>query len=172
MGHRATKQLFIALLISLSCAGCDQLSKHYAKSELRYRSAQSYLDNTIRLQYAENSGVAFSLGAGLPRYLRTILFIIGPALCLIGLLVFIVWHRPHELSSLLGLSMILGGGIGNLIDRLVHDGRVIDFLNLGIGQTFRTAIFNLADAAITAGMVLLIVSALLSARREKFLPEQ
>ncbi|MEK7730045.1 MAG: signal peptidase II, partial [candidate division KSB1 bacterium] len=58
---------------------------------------------------------------------------------------------------LLALSLIFAGGMGNLIDRIFRDGRVIDFLNLGIGD-FRTAIFNIADMAISFGMVLLIAT--------------
>jgi signal peptidase II len=53
--------------------------------------------------------------------------------------------------------LVAGGGISNLIDRLFYDGRVTDFLNIGIGS-FRTGIFNLADMAILAGALLLILS--------------
>lgn len=56
---------------------------------------------------------------------------------------------------IIGLSHIIGGGIGNLIDRIFNSGAVIDFMNIGIND-LRTGIFNIADVAITAGIVMLI----------------
>jgi len=60
-------------------------------------------------------------------------------------------------ARFIALGLVAGGGISNLIDRLFYDGRVTDFLNIGIGS-FRTGIFNLADMAILAGALLLILS--------------
>jgi signal peptidase II len=55
-------------------------------------------------------------------------------------------------------SLVLSGGVGNLLDRVLHDGRVIDFMNLGRGN-LRTGIFNVADMCITFGVLLLILQA-------------
>ena len=60
-----------------------------------------------------------------------------------------------RLGNLVGLSVILAGGLGNLVDRWFHDGSVVDFVSLGVGE-LRTGIFNLADIAIIAGLLLVV----------------
>lgn len=150
-------KLIILLFATITCVGCDQVSKHWAKSFLQYNSPQSFFSDLLRFHYAENPGVAFSLGAQLPEHIRMLLFVFGTSACLALLLVYIVRADNRNRLHLLALSLIFAGGMGNLIDRIFRDGRVIDFLNLGIGD-FRTAIFNIADMAISFGMVLLIVT--------------
>lgn len=150
--------LAIALFAALSCAGCDQISKHFAKAILQQSGPQSYFSDMLRFHYTENPGVAFSLGADLPRDVRLALFTVGPTICLAVLLVYMFRTTTRNAAHLLALGLVLGGGMGNLIDRIFHDGRVIDFLNLGIG-TFRTAVFNIADTAISMGMLILLITA-------------
>ena len=91
--------------------------------------------------------------------LRFWLLTVATAVLLLGLAVFLIvqWQMPR--FSFIALSCVLAGGLGNMIDRLVHDGRVIDFLNLGLGS-LRTGIFNIADIAITGGVVLLWTASL------------
>lgn len=59
----------------------------------------------------------------------------------------------------LGISLVFAGGVGNLIDRIIHHGSVVDFINIGIGS-FRTGIFNIADVAIMGGSIFLFLLAL------------
>ncbi len=61
------------------------------------------------------------------------------------------------LARLIALSLIVGGGLGNLIDRLLNHGVVVDYISMGVGS-LRTGVFNLADAAITVGLVVILVS--------------
>lgn len=152
--------LALALLAALSFAGCDQISKRYAKAILQESGPQSYFSDLLRFHYTENPGVAFSLGADLPAEVRLALFTIGPTICLAVLLVYMFRTTSRNAAHLLALGLVLGGGMGNLIDRIFHNGRVIDFLNLGIG-TFRTAVFNVADTAISLGMLILLITAFL-----------
>ncbi len=154
---KVQSKLLILLFATITCVGCDQVSKHFAKSILQYTGPQSFFSDLLRFHYAENPGVAFSLGAQLPSNIRMALFVVGTSMCLALLLVYIVRADNRNRLHLLALSLIFAGGTGNLIDRIFRDGRVIDFLNLGIGD-FRTAIFNIADMAISFGMVLLIVT--------------
>ncbi len=93
--------------------------------------------DALRLQLTENAGAFLSLGASLSNDLRFALFIAAIGVLLMGLL-------------------IAGGGTSNLFDRIIHNGRVTDFINVGIGS-LRTGIFNFADMAIMAGAILLIV---------------
>jgi signal peptidase II len=70
---------------------------------------------------------------------------------------------PLPRVTAVALSLICGGGCGNLIDRIAHGGYVIDFLNVGVGG-LRTGIFNIADMAIMAGALLMVLP---SAKRDK-----
>src|SRR6185437_669837 len=77
------------------------------------------------------------------------------AIVLIGLVCAALFARLST-ARFVALALVAGGGISNLIDRLLYDGRVTDFLNVGIGS-LRTGIFNLADMAILAGALLLVL---------------
>ena len=67
--------------------------------------------------------------------------------------------RASSRVEAVGWALVVGGGVGNLIDRIVNDGHVVDFMRVGIGG-LETGIFNVADTAILAGLVTLLVSAL------------
>lgn len=145
--------LVIAMLIS--CVGCDQTSKSVAKSYLSETQAVSYLDGSVRLQIAKNYGAFLGLGTSLPREQRSALFSAGVGGLLIGLLAYCLFVSPKNSLTVPSLALIIGGGVSNLIDRLLYDGYVLDFLNVGIGSV-RTGIFNLADVFIMVGVLLLL----------------
>jgi len=166
MSVMGTRIKFILVLFAVvTSVGCDQVSKHFAKSILQHSVPLSFFADVLRFHYAENPGIAFSIGSGLPAATRTGLFVVGTSISLTLLMIYIFRSRHESTSHLLALSLILGGGMGNLLDRIFRDGRVIDFLNLGVGD-FRTAIFNVADAAITCGIVLLLFSTFRPSRKE------
>jgi len=88
---------------------------------------------------------------------------------------FLALKRGLTSSVVVALSLILSGGVGNIIDRLSHDGRVVDFMNMGIGAgrwSLRTGIFNVADLAIVGGLLLLVCFEYFRPRREKPRPPQ
>lgn len=103
-------------------------------------------------------GAFLSLGDGLSKELRVVLFQVLPAFWLLALTI-ILSAKRMLLPSAIAWSLVLSGGLSNLFDRIMHDGRVSDFMNLGIGP-LRTGIFNVADVCITIGVSLLIVYAL------------
>jgi signal peptidase II len=143
-------------LTLLCCVGCDQVSKSAARALLAAGVAESYLGDALRLQLVENPGSFLSLGASLPEQLRFALFTGAVAVLLLGLVgaaLFATRLGPWRFTA---LALVAGGGISNLIDRLLNDGRVTDFLNVGIGS-LRTGIFNVADMAILLGALLLIL---------------
>ncbi len=144
--------LLLALLTTL--VGCDQATKQYAVEHFKDQPAQSYLWDTLRIQYAENPGAFLSLAANFSPQARFILLTVFNAAILLLVGAYLFWQRDLDRWVLCGLALILAGGIGNLIDRVTL-GIVIDFLNLGIGPV-RTGIFNVADMAISAGFVMLI----------------
>src|SRR5208283_5058245 len=119
-------------------------------------AAQSFLGDSLRLQLVQNPGAFLSLGASLPEHLRFALFTGAVGVLLLGLIAVSLFARPLRPWRCIALALVAGGGISNLIDRLIHDGRVTDFLNLGIGS-LRTGIFNVADMAILFGALLLVL---------------
>jgi signal peptidase II len=147
---------FIVVMVTLcGCVGCDQVSKSAARALLASGVTESLFADSLRLQLVENPGSFLSLGASLPEHLRFSLFTAAVAVLLIGLVSASLFARRLGPARIVALGLVAGGGISNLIDRIFYDGRVTDFLNVGIGS-FRTGIFNMADVAILAGALLLI----------------
>jgi len=121
------------------------------------------------LTHQRNTGVAFSLGNGLPDSVRHIAFIAVPLLVLVGLAIY-AW-RDRSLTSLQrwALGLILGGGLGNILDRIFRPEGVVDFLSVrlyGFLGMERFATFNVADSAVTIGGALVILSLFLGRRRK------
>jgi signal peptidase II len=150
------RQGLLSVVLLVLCVGCDQITKHAAHSYISLDPPRSWFHDTVRLEYAENQGAFLSLGGGLSKELRIVLFQVLPALWLVALALHLIFVNVSSMRLTVAWSLVLSGGAGNLIDRIMHDGRVVDFLNLGIGS-LRTGIFNVADVCITIGVVLLIV---------------
>ena len=146
------KRTILIFLVLFSCVGCDQVTKHLAEQSLINSGIISLFKDGFRLQYAENPGAFLSLGAQIPEQWRYGLFTIAMGIFLIILVSYLLFSKGLNQTESVSLALVAGGGIGNLIDRLIHHGRVVDFLNLGIGQV-RTGIFNFADIAITLGVI-------------------
>jgi len=141
--------------IILATIACDRVTKQIAADTLANAPTRSYLSDTFRLDYAENTGAFLGIGAHWPPAVRTALFGIGNGVLLLVLTVLTIrlhWQR----AASLGLAFFVAGGLSNLLDRIAY-GKVIDFMNVGIGPV-RTGIFNVADVAITIGAVLVVWS--------------
>ncbi len=147
----------VALILS-TCVGCDQLTKHMAQARLKGEPVYSFCGDLFRLQYAENPGAFLGLGGHLPSDLRAAVLIGVNALIACGLLAAILFGWRMTSLRLVGCALLLAGATGNLIDRLRFDGLVVDFMNLGVGG-LRSGIFNVADMAIMAGALLLVLRA-------------
>lgn len=159
--HRA-QRLGVLLLVVFLAVGCDQATKSVAQTRLRYSEPIVFLDGMVRLQYAENSGAFLSLGARLPETAQRWIFL-GAVAVILAVILLYALRELQELHILLlvAFALILGGGIGNFIDRVVNDGRVVDFMNVGIGN-LRTGIFNVADMALMLGVGMVVLFGLLS----------
>ena len=150
-------RLFILFLLLGGTVGCDQTSKHVARTELRELGSVEFPGGFGRLQLAANPGSFLSLGDSLSSFWRRCLFTFGAGAGLTGLLIFLAVSRHLSRLSFAGLTLILAGGLGNLIDRVTQDGLVTDFIFLCAGP-FHTGIFNLADLMIVVGSIIVIVS--------------
>ncbi|MDT8306024.1 MAG: signal peptidase II, partial [Anaerolineae bacterium] len=113
-------------------------------------------EDTVRLHYSENSGAFLSAGAQLDESLRFAIFTVGVALILGALSLYLLLARGLTAGPAIAMALVVGGGLGNLVDRLLHDGAVVDFLNVGLGP-LRTGIFNVADVFIVGGVLFLFV---------------
>jgi signal peptidase II len=156
MNVRVLKALLIVAIL-LVTIGCDQATKHLARTRLADRGTVLVVGNIFILHYVENEGAFLSLGARLPRPIRTVVFIAFPLAALAAMIVSLARRRSADWVLIAGFSFIAGGGLGNLIDRLMRAGRVSDFMNLGFGS-LRTGIFNFADLSILIGCLLVLVS--------------
>ena len=156
MDPRRRKAL-VALLIVLAVAGWDQGTKHLARARLDGRPPVALAGGTLVLRYVENDGAFLSLGARLPRPARMAAFIAFPLIVLAWMIASLLRRQGVGWGTLTGFALIIGGGTGNLIDRLFHDGRVGDFLMMGIAG-LRTGIFNFADMAVMAGCIVLLLA--------------
>lgn len=130
----------------------DQWTKIIARENLNSQS-YSYWGDTIRLGLAENSGAFLSIGSGLSDTARFLIFTIGIGMLMLGGLVLLFRKKKMNRLETIAYSLVLSGGIGNLIDRGLKS-TVTDFMNIGIGA-IRTGVFNVADMAIMAGVGIL-----------------
>lgn len=158
-GLSTKKRIIIILAFLITSVAVDQYTKVLAIQKLKNTPTQIFLGDTFRLQYAENNGAFLSLGSGLSDQTRFWTFTVLVTGFLLGLAVYLVKKKDLTMLEAISYSLVLGGGIGNLIDRWARNGWVVDFMNMGIGD-LRTGIFNVADAVIMAGMFGLIFQSL------------
>ena len=138
--------LFITALIITA----DQISKSLVKSTMTLYDVIPVIPGFFQLNYITNKGMAF--GINLP---VGISFFSGISLIITCFLVWILWcERKNNLLMRISLALILGGAIGNLIDRILF-GKVIDFFDFMVGD-FHWYIFNIADSAVTVGIILML----------------
>ena len=156
------RRFLVVGVVLLSCIGCDRVTKVSAKYYLA-ESSVSCWSGIFRLQYVENEGAFLSAGSSMTAGQRFWIFTMLTGLGLGGLLLFVATARKLQPLQVVAFSLIIGGGLGNLIDRIFNHGAVIDFVNLGIGN-LRTGIFNAADVQILAGICLLLLQNLQSSR--------
>ena len=165
MTERSKRQL-ILILIPLLCIILDQGSKVVARQRLIGTPARELLSGTLRIEYTENPGAFLSLGANLPSEARFVIFTVFVVAFLIGLVAFAL-RMPEDtpMAVVVAIALVIGGGVSNLIDRLVNDGRVADFMQLGVGP-LHTGVFNVADVAIMGGLALMLVALVWPGKRD------
>jgi signal peptidase II len=149
----------LMLGVALLCVGCDQASKRVAAEVLKGSNTLSFLGDLVRLTYAENRGAFLGLGGAWPEPVRWLAFTGAALVVVTASLAWVITQarqrRQHQLA-VWAMVLVAAGGAGNLVDRIARDGRVIDFMNLGLGPV-RTGIFNMADVQIMAGLALLLL---------------
>jgi signal peptidase II len=152
-------------LTALAIVLLDQFSKAVVIRFMRLGQSIPVVPGYFDLTFVLNPGAAFSLFATLPDWVRNPFFI---AVSLIAAVLIVVYRTRHLQDNRLAsfsLALVLGGAVGNLIDR-VRFGVVVDFLDVHVHQ-YHWPVFNVADSAISVGVTLLLLESLLEWRRDR-----
>lgn len=158
MQNRKNLSIILLLIMVALNVGCDQVSKIIARDNIGYNETISVIKNRFILTKVENTGAFLSAGNDLPFAIRFITLSILPVIVLGYGLYYLFFKRDLPKIMQIGLCFLIGGGIGNIFDRLMY-GSVTDFLHLDFGL-FRTGIFNLADVSIMTGIGILLIHSL------------
>ncbi len=148
----------------------DQFSKLIVSKLLPYGKPIPVIGNFFRLLYVKNSAIAFSMGRNLDGFARNFVVLVLPVVVLVLLVVFYFFSRDTTPGQYWALAAIIGGGIGNLLDKLFKDGGVVDFLDFkfyGILGFERWPTFNLADASVVVAGIFLILSFVINEVKRK-----
>lgn len=147
----------ITTIIAVILIALDRISKNWAAEALANGDI-AVIDKVLYFRYTENTGVAFSMFSDN----RWVLVGVTSVMLIVAL-AFFLSGKIKDKTELFALSLIIAGGVGNLIDRLSL-GYVIDFIDVRI---IHFAIFNVADMCITVGAVLVCIAAFAAEKREK-----
>jgi signal peptidase II len=152
-------------LIALAIVLTDQATKAIVVWTMRLGQSIPIVPGYFDLTFVLNPGAAFSLLATLPERIRNPFFILISVAAAVLIIVYHTRHlRGHRLATV-SLGLILGGAVGNLIDRIRY-GVVVDFLDAHVHQ-YHWPVFNVADSAISVGVTLLLIEMFLEWRRER-----
>ncbi len=152
-----TRRLVLFVIIAVAVIALDQWTKVLVREHVG--APRTFANGFLTLLRTENTGAFLSLGADLPQSVRTLFFGGFVAVMLVLFTIAVVKGSISRMGDTAAAAMIIGGGFGNLIDRLTRTGRVTDFLYLELGP-LHTGVFNVADMAITCGVIWLLISSM------------
>ncbi|MCK4548462.1 MAG: signal peptidase II [Candidatus Eisenbacteria sp.] len=149
-------------LIALGVVALDQAAKILVDVTLSAGATVPLIGNHLQLVYVRNSGAAFGLlrDSGVP-------FVLVSIAASVLVLLYLLLISPRRVLGRRALALILGGAVGNMTDRILRSGEVVDFIDMGITPRLRWPTFNVADIAVTLGVVLLVVEFLWDTRPKK-----
>ena len=156
MTKNSARAIYFVIVVAVVALDC--WTKHLVAQRIRLYAHIQVIPGFFRITHTENTGAAFSLFADSTAPWKTGLLIAFSVVALVVVSV-LLWKNNHaHIATGVGLSLIMGGALGNLWDRLAR-GRVVDFLLVYVKQ-YQWPVFNLADSAIVVGAGLLIVEIL------------
>jgi signal peptidase II len=161
----------VPLLLTLACLILDQTTKYLVVKNIRpYHIGASFCGDFFRIIHVSNPGIAFSIGNGLPMSIRGIAFAVIPLF--IVTVVLVTYFRSDDFSILQrwAIAGVIGGGLGNLMDRFFRAEGVVDFIDIkfyGLFGLDRWPTFNLADLSVLVCAGIFMVSVLITAYRAK-----
>ena len=144
----------LAFALAAAVLFLDQLSKTVVSSTLTMHQVRPIIQGLLNLTLIHNTGAAFGLMAGQVSCARTFFFLVVSLLA-IGVVLWMLFRLPEgQKVELVALALILGGALGNVLDR-IRLGEVIDFIDIYY-RTYHWPAFNVADSAISIGVILLL----------------
>jgi signal peptidase II len=155
-----SRSLLFWLLLALVIIVADQFTKTLILGHFQLGDSK-YVTSFFNVVRVHNTGAAFSFLAGASGWQRY--FFIGLGLVAAGFIIWMLKKYPAQTLFCLAVTLIMGGALGNVIDRLLH-GYVVDFIQVHWGGWYFPS-FNIADSAITIGAVLLILDEIRRVRR-------
>ena len=156
MLNNKVRHILITLIVLLSIS-IDQISKIWVRNNFESYNETSIIGDIFTLIKVENTGAFLGMGSELSEIPRVFLLIILPVVVLISITIYTYTDKTLDKISIIGFSLIIGGGVANIFDRIVY-GSVTDFLYINLGGIFKTGIFNIADLSVTTGMILILIS--------------
>lgn len=148
----------------------DQLTKWLIVSLVPYHTvARSFGGDFLRIIHTRNLAVAFSLGNGFPQPVKLFLFILVPLIALVAISVYLVKGRDLSSFQRWVLAAIVGGGAGDIIDRIFRPEGVVDFIDVkfyGLFGLDRWPTFNVADSTVVVAGIALLISFFLEERKQ------
>ena len=135
---------------------CDQWTKQLVLNRFHWGESVSIIRSFFALTYVRNMGAAFGIFHNAPAYLRDPFFIMVPILAMVIIMAILAKLKPDQKLTGLALSLVMGGAIGNLIDR-VRFGYVVDFLDFHWKEVYHWPAFNVADSCIVIGVTYLFI---------------
>lgn len=147
------KRLSIILFVLLN-VGCDQLSKDLVRKHVEPLDYIQVVNDNLILTNVENTGAMLGFGQGFPPIFKMIFLKGLPLIVLLILFIRMIYNTNLNRWMLLAFAFVIGGGMGNLIDRIAY-GSVTDFFQIKLGL-FKTGIFNMADVSVTIGVFILL----------------
>lgn len=150
--------MIINILIIVLCIAADQLTKICAAANLKEISTLPIIENIFHFTYVENRGAAFGMLAD-HRWVFMILSVVGIA----AIFVYLTVTKPKSWWMRLALCFIVGGGVGNMIDRIAR-GYVIDFIDCRFINFY---VFNVADSFVCVGCAMFIIAVIIDEVRER-----
>lgn len=148
------------LLVTIIIILLDQATKLAVKARFELDESITILGNFLHFTYIENPGMAFGIRFAGPWFFTAFSIVASTVL-----LIYLYTLRREKLLARLPLAVILGGAVGNLIDRIRYE-KVVDFIHFSY-KSFNFPVFNIADCAVTAGMILLIAVVIFEREEEQ-----
>lgn len=158
-------RILIICFIIIANIGCDQVTKSIVRTEIVPYSRIALLNSHLMLTKVENTGAFLSAGDTLAGSLRFTLLTGLPIIAMIAGLIYVIKNRNLSLLSMIGTCFVIGGGIGNIFDRIMY-GSVTDFLHISFAG-LQTGIFNMADVSIMTGAGLIITSSFIKKKKQE-----
>lgn len=159
------KRIVLVFTLIILNIGCDQISKKMVRDQVEPRTSTEIIGEKFILTNVENKGAFLGMGSELNPTIKTILLLILPIVVLLLVLRYLLTKKDLDNLTIIGLSFIIGGGIGNLYDRILY-GQVTDFFHIDLGGIFRTGIFNMADVSVMVGMGLILLASIVYKKKE------